>query len=173
MSYETIIDIVKWAGGTIVALLSTGGVIKVIEYLGARPESQAKAKVQNVTAETTLGEGWRAYAEKSEERFDKLEEKYQKQIEGLEGRITTLQEQIQTERNLHAEVIRQKDVEISGLKESNRLLAEQNTILENKLKDCLPPTAAKIDEAKQHMHETVEHTMEDLKPHDEAGTKVL
>jgi chromosome segregation ATPase len=173
MSYETIIDIVKWVGGTVVALLSTGGVVKVVEYFSNRPESQAKAKVQNVTAETTLGEGWRAYAEKSEERFDKLEEKYQKQIEGLEGRITSLQDQIATERTLHAEVIRQKDVEIEGLKQSNRLLAEQNTILESKLKDCLPPTAQKIEEAKQHLHDTVEHTMEDIKPHDEDVAKVL
>lgn len=173
MSLTLIIVAIKWVAGTVIALLSTGGVIKLIEMRSNRPESQAKAKVQNVTAETTLGEGWRAYADKVEERFKTYEDGYKETIKGLEKKIDD-------ERARHDLILERKDTEIVELKEANRILTvangkltetneilrEQNHILRNQLQAISPAAAEKVEEVKQSLHAHVEESIESLKPHD-------
>ena len=181
MDWATFYDVAKWILGGITALLSTGGVIKLIEWRSSRPEAQAKAKVQNVTAETTLGEGWRAYAEQVEKRFEKYEEGYQATIKGLEDKITGLEEKLTQERERHDIIVRKKDDEISHLKSANVKLTEtvetlrdQNHILRNQLAAISPRTSEKVEEVKQSLHAHVEESLEELKPHDEGGpAKVL
>lgn len=167
MSLALIIVAVKWIAGTVIALLSTGGVIKLIEMRSNRPEAQAKARAQNVTAETEIVERWRVYADRVEERFNKLESGYKLQIEGLEKKIDD-------ERIRHDLIIGRKDREIDVLRLANGKLEEangkltdtitelreQNHILRNKLQEYMPMTTSTIESAKaehpSHLDETLD-----------------
>lgn len=71
----------------IVAILSSSVMVAVVQYYSRKRESDANAKATNVTAEISVGEAWRKYAEKQEEivknliaKHDELDKKYNQEI---------------------------------------------------------------------------------------------
>jgi len=71
----------------IVAVLSSSVMVAIVQYYSKKKEVDANAKATNVTAEISVGEAWRKYAEKQEEivrnllqKHDTLDKKYNQEI---------------------------------------------------------------------------------------------
>lgn len=82
----------------IASLCAGGGIAAVFKYLETRPQNRRKAKLVNVTAETQLGEAWFKYAEQIKKDFDT----FKKDVEAIQ--------------RANAEVVKEKDGEISVLR---------------------------------------------------------
>lgn len=99
----------------LVALATSGGIAAYFSYRSKKPESMAKAKQINVSAEITLGEGWRLFAEKQikeiEDRYGKIIDAKDRQLEQKDRQIEALERlvnQLTTDRQDQVEVARDK-----------------------------------------------------------------
>lgn len=94
MSNELVLQIITILAPVLAAALTGGGIVAYINYKAGRPESDAKARQINVTAEISVAEAWQNYANKVEKRFNEMEDKYDKAIAIKDGEIVRLQTEV-------------------------------------------------------------------------------
>lgn len=131
------------------AALTGGGIVAYFQYRSSRPENVAKAKQINITAEVTIGEQWKIYAEKIEQNMVEMEARYEKKINDL----TALVEQKDKEQKA---VVLEKDKEITKLR-------KRVGDLEVELDKYKQLVEGKVETVKEHLHKSVDENIDQLK----------
>lgn len=91
---EKIIESIKVFIPIIAAFVTGGGLVAFVKFLSDRPGNLAKARQVNVTAEITIGEQWKIYAEKIEKRMDEQGKEFARQMREKDEEIKKLKDRV-------------------------------------------------------------------------------
>lgn len=155
MDYLAIVQVLAPVLG---GFLGVGGIGAYFAYRSAKPKTEAEAKKLNAEVVVTFADGWKLYSEKLEKRLEMTEIKL--------SEVATAQEAQEAK---YREIIRIKDDEIGELRETNRVLKENNMVLEGRL-DALETelrlyktSDGKQADTRQQLHSDVNKAMDNLK----------
>lgn len=120
MTFAETIQLVTALAPILSAPVVVAGIAAYFKYRESRPESFAKARQINVTAEISVADAWRLYAQNVELRFKELEKKYDTALKEKDKEIGELRNRVN---HLEAELLRYTAVPVNAEKARNTLHA--------------------------------------------------
>lgn len=144
------------------SLLSGGTLVAFINWMANSKKSKAEARNVNVTAEVTLGEGWKAYADKMEKRFDESEKKFNERIKELEKTIDENKKAYEATLQIKNKEITDLTDAMSTMKRKNTTLSERVDNLQAEL-DKYKKMDQQTELAREDLHHSVDASIDNIK----------